>query len=123
MLPLVPAAVVVVAAGERTLSVLLVSHAICFAVAMAVVVAVVDVVVDEVWWLLLLLLLLCSGYMLQLLLLDSSLTMVNAGGVLRSSFNGLQEDNTGLEAETTCGSSDRSSDAIEPAIRIKMDFS
>jgi len=39
--------------------------------------------------------------MLQLLLLDSSLTMDNAGGVLRSSFNGLHEDKTGLATDTT----------------------
>lgn len=54
------------------------------------------------------------GYILQLLLLDSSLIMERAGGVLRSSFNGLHEDNAGLATETICGSSDRSSDSIEP---------
>lgn len=73
------------------------------------------VVVDDVV-VLLLLLLLCCGYILQLLLLDSSLTMANAGGVLRSSFNGLQCDNTGLATDITWGSKDRSSDSMEPAI-------
>jgi len=72
-----------------------------------VVVVVVD---DEV------VLLLCCGYILQLLLLDSSLTMAKAGGVLRSSFNGLQCDNTGLATDITWGSKERSSDSIEPGI-------
>lgn len=74
------------------------------------------VVDDDVVVVLLLLLLLCCGYILQLLLLDSSLTMANAGGVLRSSFNGLQCDNTGLATDITWGSKDRSSDSMEPAI-------
>lgn len=53
--------------------------------------------------------------MVQLLLLVSSLTIVNVGGVLRSSFNGLHK--TGLG--TVWGSSDKSSDSMEPAIDIK----
>jgi len=80
-----------------------------------VVCLVVVVVVDDD---VVLLLLLCCGYILQLLLLDSSLTMAKAGGVLRSSFNGLQCDNTGLATDITWGSKERSSDSIEPGIEI-----
>lgn len=55
------------------------------------------------------------GYIIQLLLLVSSLIRVRAGGVLRSSFRPLHITDGGLLTVATLGPSDRSSDSMEPA--------